>query len=165
MIGMERNSDIVKMASYAPLFEHFDMAQWSPDLAGLNADPASLTGSASYYVQQMFSVHRGETILPVTSDVGFGPLYWVANSTTTGVYYVKIANYGTATQNVTVDVPGATGASSSAKLVSFTDPPTASIYPLNVTLQPVTSTVTGSAAGGWTFNVAAYGVAIITITT
>lgn len=29
MIGMERNSDIVKMASFAPLFEHFDMAQWS----------------------------------------------------------------------------------------------------------------------------------------
>ncbi|TGO53481.1 hypothetical protein BOTNAR_0294g00120 [Botryotinia narcissicola] len=165
MIGMERNSDIVKMASYAPLFEHFDMAQWSPNLAGLNADPRSLTGSASYYVQQMFSVHRGETILPVTSDVGFGPLYWVASSTTAGTYYVKIANYGIATQNVTVDIPGATGASSSAKLVSFTGAPTASNYPLNVTLQPVTSTVTGSAAGGWTFNVAAYGVAIITITT
>lgn len=165
MIGMERNSDIVKMASYAPLFEHFDMAQWSPDLAGLNADPGSLTGSASYYVQQMFSVHRGETILPVTSDVGFGPLYWVASSTTTGTYYVKIANYGTAAQNVTVDIPGAKGASSSAKLVSFTGPPTASNYPLKVTLQPVTSTVSGSATGGWTFNVAAYGVAIITITT
>lgn len=29
MIGMERNSDIVKMASYAPLFEHFNMAEWS----------------------------------------------------------------------------------------------------------------------------------------
>lgn len=29
MIGMERNSDIVKMSSFAPLFEHYDMAQWS----------------------------------------------------------------------------------------------------------------------------------------
>lgn len=29
MIGMERNSDIVKMASFAPLLEHFDMAEWS----------------------------------------------------------------------------------------------------------------------------------------
>ncbi|KAF7908376.1 uncharacterized protein EAF01_004131 [Botrytis porri] len=165
MIGMERNSDIVKMASYAPLFEHFDMAEWSPDLAGLNADPGSLTGSASYYVQQMFSIHRGETILPVTSDVGFGPLYWVASSTSAGTYYVKIANYGTATHNVTVDIPGASGASSSAKLVSLTGPPGASNYPLNVTLQPVTSTVSGSVAAGWTFNVAAYGVAIITVTT
>ncbi|TGO85363.1 hypothetical protein BPOR_0404g00110 [Botrytis porri] len=165
MIGMERNSDIVKMASYAPLFEHFDMAEWSPDLAGLNADPGSLTGSASYYVQQMFSIHRGETILPVTSDVGFGPLYWVASSTSAGTYYVKIANYGTATHNVTVDIPGASGASSSAKLVSLTGPPGASNNPLNVTLQPVTSTVSGSVAAGWTFNVAAYGVAIITVTT
>jgi alpha-N-arabinofuranosidase len=38
MIGMERNSDIVKMASFAPLFEHYDMAQWSvcffPSLSG-----------------------------------------------------------------------------------------------------------------------------------
>ncbi|CCD44767.2 glycoside hydrolase family 51 protein [Botrytis cinerea T4] len=165
MIGMERNSDIVKMASYAPLFEHFDMAEWSPDLAGLNADPGSLTGSASYYVQQLFSIHRGDTILPVTSDAAFGPLYWVASSTKVGLYYVKIANYGTASQNVTVNIPGATGASSSAKLVSFTGPATASNYPLDVTLQPVTSTVTGSAAGGWTFNVAAYGVAIITVST
>jgi alpha-L-arabinofuranosidase len=33
MIGMERNSDIVKMASFAPLFEHFGMAQWSVSLA------------------------------------------------------------------------------------------------------------------------------------
>lgn len=33
MIGMERNSDIVKMASFAPLFEHYDMAQWSVCLA------------------------------------------------------------------------------------------------------------------------------------
>lgn len=165
MIGMERNSDIVKMAAYAPLFEHFDMAEWSPDLAGLDADPGSLTGSASYYVQQMFSVHRGDTILPVTSDVGFGPLYWVASSTSKGVYYVKIANYGTAAQNVTVQIPGAIDASASANLVTFTGAPTASNYPLDVTLQPVTSTVIGSASGGWTFNVAGYGVAIITVTT
>ena len=39
MIGMERNSDLVKMASYAPLFEHYDLAEWSPDLAGLDARP------------------------------------------------------------------------------------------------------------------------------
>lgn len=29
LLGMERNSDIVKMASFAPLLEHFDMAEWS----------------------------------------------------------------------------------------------------------------------------------------
>ncbi|PQE04744.1 Glycoside hydrolase superfamily protein [Rutstroemia sp. NJR-2017a BBW] len=165
MIGMERNSDLVKMASYAPMFEHFDMAEWSPDLAGLNADPGSLTGSASYYVQLLFSTHRGTTIRPVTSDVNFGPLYWVASSTTAGVYYVKIANYGTTAQNVTVKIPGASGASSSAALVTFTGPATASNYPLQITLQPVTSTVAGSATGGWTFNVAGYGVAVLTVTT
>ncbi|KAI9642031.1 hypothetical protein NHQ30_009902 [Ciborinia camelliae] len=165
MIGMERNSDIVKMASYAPLFEHFDMAEWSPDLAGLNADPGSLTGSASYYVQQIFSVHRGDTILPVTSSVGFGPLYWVASRTTAGLYYVKIANYGTSSQNVTVTIPGATSASAGANLVTFTGAATASNYPLDVTLLPVTTTVNGNASAGWTFTVASYGIAVITVTT
>lgn len=33
-VGMERNSDIVKMASFAPLFEHYDMAQWSVSTYG-----------------------------------------------------------------------------------------------------------------------------------
>ncbi|KAG4033739.1 hypothetical protein MFRU_004g02420 [Monilinia fructicola] len=164
MIGMERNSDLVQMASYAPLFEHFDMAQWSPDLAGLNADPGSLTGSASYYVQQLFSVYRGDTILPVNSSVGFGPLYWVASSTTTGSYYVKLANYGTTTESVTVKIPDAIKVKADAKLVTFTGPATASNYPLKVTLQPVTSTVTGSATGGWTFDVAGYGIAVLSVT-
>lgn len=37
MLGMERNSDIVKMASFAPLFEHYDMAQWS--VSTIDQDP------------------------------------------------------------------------------------------------------------------------------
>jgi alpha-N-arabinofuranosidase len=165
MIGLERNSDLVKMASYAPMMEHFNLAEWSPDLMGLDSDPGSITGSVSFYVQYLFSTHRGSTILPVTSSVGFGPLYWVASSTDDGTYYVKIANYGTTTESVTVEIPDATGASSTAELVILTGASTASNYPLDVTVQPVTSTVTGSASGGWTFNLPGYGVAVLTVTT
>lgn len=163
MIGLERNSDLVKMASYAPLLEHFDLAEWSPDLVGLDARPGSLTGSVSYYVQMLFSKARGSTILPVTSDVNFGPLYWIASSTTSGTYYVKLANYGTSEQSVTIKIPGASGVSGAAGLQTLTGASTASNYPLDVTVQPVTGTVSGSAEGGWTFSVPGYGVAVLTV--
>ncbi|KAF8860525.1 glycoside hydrolase family 51 protein [Acephala macrosclerotiorum] len=163
MIGLERNSDLVKMASYAPLLEHYDVAEWSPDLVGLDARPGSLTGSVSYYVQKLFSTARGNTILPVTSDTAFNPLFWVASSTTTGIYYIKLANYGTTTQNVTVKIPNASGVSATAGLQTLTGGATSSNYPLDVTVTPTSATVSGSASGGWTFSVPGYGVAILTV--
>lgn len=153
------------MASYAPMMEHFDLAEWSPDLIGLDSTPGSLTGSVSYYVQLLFSKARGSTILPVSSDTNFNPLYWVASSTTAGTYYVKLANYGTTAQTVTVEIPGATGASSTANLQTLTGPSTQSNYPLNVTVTPVSTNVTGSASSGWTFSVPGYGVAVLTVST
>lgn len=38
-----------------------------------NNNPNGIVRSTSYYVQQMFSVNRGSTILPVESDGSFGP--------------------------------------------------------------------------------------------
>jgi alpha-N-arabinofuranosidase len=165
MIGLERNSDLVKMASYAPLLEHFDLAEWSPDLVGLDARPGSLTGSVSYYVQKLFSTARGSTILPVSSDVDFNPLFWVASSTSGSAptYHVKIANYGTEVQSVTVKIPGASGVGSSAGLQTLTGNATQSNYPLDVTVTPVESSVSGSAGAGWTFSVPGYGVAVLTV--
>lgn len=165
MIGLERNSDLVKMASYAPLLEHYDVAEWSPDLVGLDSRPGSLTGSVSYYVQKMFSKARGSTILPVTADTGFNPLFWVASKTAGGspTYYVKIANYGTTVQSVTVKIPGASGVSSAAGLQTLTGAATQSNYPLDVTVMPVGSTVSGNVSAGWTFSVPGYGVAVLTV--
>ncbi|EFX01149.1 alpha-n-arabinofuranosidase a precursor [Grosmannia clavigera kw1407] len=161
MIGLERNSDIVKMASFAPLLEHFDLAEWSPDLFGLDSSSGSLTGSTSYYVQQLFASNRGTTIKPVTSDSAFGPVYWVASSTNTGTYYVKLANYGTTTQSVTVKVPGASFGSASLLLLSGN--PTASNYPHDVTITPTKSTLSGSASGGYTFSLPEYAVAVVVL--
>ncbi|KAJ3206431.1 hypothetical protein HDU82_004519 [Entophlyctis luteolus] len=163
MIGLERNSDIVKMACYAPMFEHFDMAEWSPDLAGLDSRPGSLTGSVSYYVQKMFANSKGDTILPVSSTANFGPLYWVASSTTAGTYYVKLANYGTTTYNVTVEIPTAVNVQSVASLEILTGSATESNYPLSVSVVPVSSTVTGSPASGWSFSLPGYGVGVLTV--
>lgn len=96
MIGMERNSDVVKMTAYAPLLQLENYTQWSvsspilfclsrrkvmykpsnisqPNLIPFNQGPNSIVKTTSYYVQQLFSSNRGATILPVTSDKGFNP--------------------------------------------------------------------------------------------
>lgn len=66
MTGMERNSDVVKLASYAPLFVNMNHRAWNPDL--INFDSSRWYGIPSYYVQQMFSLNRGDVTLPVLVD-------------------------------------------------------------------------------------------------
>jgi len=63
MTGMERNSDVVLMASYAPLFVNVNHKRWNPDL--INFDSSRSYGLPSYYVQQMFSQNRGAVALPL----------------------------------------------------------------------------------------------------
>jgi alpha-N-arabinofuranosidase len=59
MVGLERNGDIVSMASYAPLFAKKDHTQWKPDM--IFFDNKSLVLTPNYYVQKMFSVNQGDT--------------------------------------------------------------------------------------------------------
>jgi alpha-L-arabinofuranosidase len=63
MTGLERNSDLVVMAAYAPLFTNVHQRSWSPDL--INFDSAGWYALPSYYVQQMFSRNTGDVTLPV----------------------------------------------------------------------------------------------------
>jgi alpha-L-arabinofuranosidase len=64
MTGMERNADIVVMASYAPLFANVNYKRWNPDL--ICFDSSRVYGLPSYYVQKMFAENRGDVVLPVT---------------------------------------------------------------------------------------------------
>jgi len=64
MIGLERNADMVVMASYAPLFAHADRWQWRPNLIWF--DNLRVYGTPSYYVQQLFGCNRGDLLLPTT---------------------------------------------------------------------------------------------------
>ena len=66
MTGLERNSDVVRMASYAPLFVNANHRRWNPDL--IVFDSSRVFGIPSYYVQQMFSENRGDTVLPCTVE-------------------------------------------------------------------------------------------------
>ncbi|HNS19633.1 MAG TPA: alpha-L-arabinofuranosidase C-terminal domain-containing protein [Sedimentisphaerales bacterium] len=63
MTGLERNADLVTMSCYAPLFGHLDRWQWTPDLIWF--DNLQSYATPNYYVQQLFSLHRGDVLLPV----------------------------------------------------------------------------------------------------
>ena len=66
MAAMERNSDLIKMQCYAPMFVNVNPGarQWRPDLIGYDA--ISAYGSPSYYAIQMFSRNLGDEILSTT---------------------------------------------------------------------------------------------------
>ena len=61
MTGMERNADIVRLSSYAPLFANVNYKKWNPDLINFNASESY--GTPSYYAQKMFSRNRADVIL------------------------------------------------------------------------------------------------------
>ena len=64
MTGLERNSDHVVMASYAPLLVNLNHRAWNPDL--INFDSAKWYGLPGYYVQKLFAENRGDVSLPTT---------------------------------------------------------------------------------------------------
>jgi alpha-L-arabinofuranosidase len=61
MTGMERNSDHVVMASYAPLFANVNLKSWNPDL--IYFDSSKVYGTPSYYVQKLFAQNRATDIV------------------------------------------------------------------------------------------------------
>lgn len=61
MIGMERNADVVQMASYAPLFVNVNDRRWNPD--AICFDATRVYGTPSYHVQKLFSRNRGDVVL------------------------------------------------------------------------------------------------------
>jgi len=71
MTGMERNSDVVIMAAYAPLFCNANHKRWPVNL--INFDSSRWFGLPSYYVQKLFAENRGDVILPTTVDAPLEP--------------------------------------------------------------------------------------------
>jgi alpha-N-arabinofuranosidase len=88
MTGLERNADVVHMASYAPLFAHSEGWQWTPDLIWF--DNLNSYGTPNYYVQKLFSTNKGTHILSVGNP---GDLYASAVfDKNTNEVIVKIVN-------------------------------------------------------------------------
>jgi len=97
MTGLERNADVVVMASYAPLFGHEEGWQWRPNL--IWCDNLRSYGTPSYYVQQMFSLNKGDRTVPlllegVVPTEGGKPRFYAtaARDTRTGEIILKVVN-------------------------------------------------------------------------
>jgi alpha-N-arabinofuranosidase len=108
LTGLERNSDLVVMASYAPLFVNVNPGamQWAPDLIGYNA--LSSYGSPSYWTQVMFSSHLGTEVVPAT--LANAPPRVFASATrdeATHKLFVKIVNATSVALPLAIDLAGA----------------------------------------------------------
>jgi alpha-L-arabinofuranosidase len=95
MTGLERNADLVHMATYAPLFAHVDAWQWRPDMIWYDNTRAMAT--PNYLVQQLFSLNKGTRVLSLTTGgkplTGDNGLYASAvRDDVRRCYIVKIVN-------------------------------------------------------------------------
>ncbi len=116
MTGLERNSDVVEMACYAPLLVNVNPGgrQWSLNLIGYDA--LSSFGSPSYYAQRMFAQNLGDRTVPLalsgvpTQSKGERTLPSLFASATrdtrTGALYVKLVNALPTPQTVAFDLQG-----------------------------------------------------------
>ncbi len=108
MTGMERNSDIVVMASYAPLLVNVNPGgmQWESDLIGYDA--MSSYGSPSYYAQVLFGTYHGDEI-PETSTTGDDLRFFcsVTRKSDTGEIFIKLVNATSDVRPVSVTLDGA----------------------------------------------------------
>ncbi|WP_201985946.1 alpha-L-arabinofuranosidase C-terminal domain-containing protein [Hymenobacter rubidus] len=110
MTGLERNADVVSMASYAPMLAHVDAWQWTPNLIWF--DNLHAYGTVNYYVQQLFSQNKGTTMLPVQlpngAKNGTDNLFASAVADdAAGELVVKLVNYSAIPRAVTLNLAGA----------------------------------------------------------
>ena len=109
MTGLERNADVVRLATYAPLFAHVDAWQWNPDLIWY--DNLRSMRTPNYYVQQLYAMNAGGTILSATSNgkalVGQEGIYASSSrDASTGETIVKLVNVTDSVAIVTLSFKG-----------------------------------------------------------
>ena len=118
MTDLERNADVVDMATYAPQFAHVDGWQWRPDMIWY--DNTRMFKSVSYYVQQMYACNKGTNVLPLTMNgksvagqEGQDGLFASAVvDKKKGEIIVKVANTSDKAQDVTLNLNGLKGSRS-----------------------------------------------------
>jgi alpha-N-arabinofuranosidase len=119
MTGLERNSDIIVMASYAPLLVRVDPGgmQWETNLIGYNAMQSY--GSPAYFAQVLFASYLGDHTLESKLE-GAGPklFYSITANAAKKQLYLKLVNASSDAQPIEINLEGAR-LSSTAKLVSL----------------------------------------------
>lgn len=119
LTGLERNGDVVSMASYAPLFAHVDGWQWAPNLIWV--DNLHVYGTPSYYVQKLYSLNKGTDIISLThnKELVSGENHFFSSATidaNTGDLILKVINLDNADRDVVFNVNGVKSLSSEGSM-------------------------------------------------
>lgn len=112
LTGVERNADVVHMATYAPLFAHVEGWQWRPDLIWY--DNLRSVRSCSWHVQSLYGHNRGTNVVPLTMDKKavsgqpgqnglFASAVWDEPSNT---YIVKVVNTSDKARKIRLEFKG-----------------------------------------------------------
>jgi alpha-N-arabinofuranosidase len=163
MTGMERNSDLIVMASYAPLFVNVNPGgmQWESDLIGYDA--LSSYGSPGYYAQAMFAKYLG-TEVPASSSNGAPErfFYSVTRDPVKGAMYLKLVNASSNAQPIKIELNGATSIANTGTLVTLTG---ASLAQTNTIAMPKrivpVQTTLSNAGQKFNYSVPAYSIQVL----
>ena len=108
LTGLERNSDLVIMAAYAPMLVNINpgASQWPNNLIGYDA--LHSFGSPSYYLQAMFAQHAGDVVLPavLTATGGSQVSQSVTQDSLTGTIFLKLVNAAGSRQPLQISLKG-----------------------------------------------------------
>lgn len=122
MTGLERNTDVVVMASYAPLLAHVDGWQWTPDLIWF--DNLRSYGTPNYYVQKLYANNKGTAVVPMLkgNQVISGQDSVYASTVVddaTGELVIKLVNTSATVKPVAVAVQGVKSIAANGKLTAL----------------------------------------------
>lgn len=153
MTGLERNSDIVAMACYAPLLVNVNPGgrQWSLNLIGYDA--LNTFGSPSYYAQKMFAENLGTRTVPLTltnipnqtqNNKTLPALFASATrDTKTKQLFLKIVNPLGTPQKIDIDLKSAKVSPDGTMIVLSGDPKSVNNLAEPLKISPVTTKLTG----------------------
>ena len=123
MAAMERNSDLVIMQCYAPLFANVNEPQWRPDLIGYDA--LHCYASPSYHAMRLFSRNIGDVILKASFNRDVSLQASVTRDSATGLIYVKIVNPQPAAVPLVIDIKGVGSLAAAAEVETLAAEPDA----------------------------------------
>src|SRR3954469_787404 len=165
MTQMEKNSDIVVMNCYAPMFVNVNAGarQWRPNLIGYDA--LRVYGSPSYYAIKLFSTNVGDEILNTTAT-DTEVLTSVTRDSKSGTIYAKLVNASDADAPVEIATTGAASLASTATALTMSaaDSQATNAIDTPERVVPVTSTVTG-VKSGFTYTVPKHAIVVLTMRT
>lgn len=123
MTGLERNGDVVRMASYAPLFGHVDAWQWKPDMIWV--DNLMSYGTPNYHVQKLYANNPGDETIPFRFDAGGADKLFVSVSRDkkAGEAILKVVNVGSAPVSVAIALTGLASFGTAARVVTLAGNP------------------------------------------